>query len=179
MKKEYQLQRIDGQMIYSAETNSWKECVEKAVQEDIDLSYAHLANTDLRAAKLTGARLHGVCLEGADLYMAHLQNADLSAANLKYVVLVDADLRNANLSGAVLINTVLRGADLRGADLDYSMWFFGCETFGCIADERLAAQLAYHFCRINFQACPEAEDVQKILKSLGNKFHRAFECGKL
>jgi hypothetical protein len=42
---------------------------------------------------------------------------------------------------------------------------------------RIAAQLAYHFCRFDFQDCEEAKQVQAALKDLANKFHRTKECG--
>jgi len=113
--------------------------------------------------KVTGAMLMEV--DGTDLSGANLSGANLSGA----------DLRGADLRGADL-----RGADLRGADLDFSSGpSLRCESFDFKADLRLAAQLAYHFCRINFEGCSEGQEAQKQLKDLANKFHRVEECGKI
>ena len=81
----------------------------------------------------------------------------------------------ANLSGANLSK-----ANLSGADLDFSSGLqFRCNSFGFKAGKRLAAQIAYHFCRIDFSGCEEAEKSQEDLKALANKFHRVKECGEI
>lgn len=70
----------------------------------------------------------------------------------------------------------LRGADLRGADIDYSCWPLWCGSLGVIVDKRIAAQLAYHFCRL---VCddPEVKEAQQAIKELANQFHRVNDCG--
>jgi len=73
----------------------------------------------------------------------------------------------------------LERANLEGANLDFASWPLWCGSFYVIADERLAAQLAYHFCRIEFQKCPDAIEAQAALASLANRFHRAGECGRI
>jgi hypothetical protein len=106
---------------------------------------------------------------------ADLREADLREANLRRADLWGADLGGANLRGANLW-----GANLRGADLDFSSGIsFCCASFGFKADIRLAAQMAYHFCRIDFSGIPEAIEAQKILRDLANKFHRVDECGEI
>lgn len=79
-----------------------------------------------------------------------------------------ADLRSADL----------RSADLRDADLDYNCWPLWCGSFNVIVDKKIAAQLAYHFCRL---ICDneEVKASQKALYPLANQFHRVEECGKL
>ena len=98
---------------------------------------------------------------------ANLREADLERANLRGAILWGADLRGADLWEANL-----RGADLRGADLDFSTFPFWCGSFRIMADLRLGAQLAYHFCMIDFKDCKEAVEAQKNLKDLANRFHR-------
>ena len=83
-----------------------------------------------------------------------------------------ADLTEANLRGADLA-----GADLRGADFDYSAWPLWCGSFGVKADRRLAAQLAYHFCRIDFGDDVVCLVAQDALVTLANEFHHVGEIG--
>ena len=94
-------------------------------------------------------------------------------ANLGGADLGRADLRRANLGGANL-----EGADLGGADLDYSCWPLWCGSLGARVCKRIAAQLAYHFCRL---VCddPEVIAAQNALIPLANQFHRVDDCGKI
>ena len=106
--------------------------------------------------------------ERADLQGADLRGADLREANLREANLWEADLREADL----------RGAYLREADLDYSCWPLWCGSLGVRVCKRIAAQLAYHFCRLDCDD-PEVIAAQNAIIPLANQFHRADECGKL
>ena len=99
-------------------------------------------------------------------------------ANLRGANLQDADLQGANLRNANLQDADLQGANLQGADLDYNCWPLCCGSFNVIVDKKIAAQLAYHFCRL---ICDDEEvkASQKALYPLANQFHRVEECGKL
>lgn len=134
--------------------------------------------TEGKQANLRNANLRGADLQDADLRGADLQGANLRKANLRGAYLQDADLRDANLWGADLRKANLRGADLQGADLDYNCWPLCCGSFNVIVDKKIAAQLAYHFCRL---ICDDEEvkASQKALYPLANQFHRVEECGKL
>ena len=136
--------------------------------ERADLQGADLRGADLREADLRGANLWEADLRGADLRGANLWEADLWGANLW-----EADLRGADLRGANLWE-----ADLRGADLDYSCWPLWCGSLGVRVCKRIAAQLAYHFCRLDCDD-PEVIAAQNAIIPLANQFHRADECGKL
>ncbi len=161
--------RITSKVLFSMETDSIKVCLEAAIKAKADLQGADLQGADLHGADLWGAYLQGADLQGADLQGADLQGADLHGANLRW-----ADLRRADLRGAYL-----QGAYLRGANLDFSCFPLWCGSFNIKADMRLATQLAYHFCKINFENCPEAKEMQEKMKDLANKFHRVDECGKI
>ena len=118
--------------------------------------------------------------EKADLQWADLRGADLRWADLRWADLRGADLQEADLRGADLRGADLQEADLRWADLDISSGIhFACKTFGFKADLRLAAQIAYHFCRIDFGDCQEAIEARGALVDLANKFHRVEECGRI
>ena len=129
-------------------------------------------------ANLRDANLRGANLWGADLWDANLWGADLWGANLRRADLQGANLRDANLWGADLWGANLRRANLQGANLDYSCWPLWCGSFGVRVCKRIAAQLAYHFCRLD---CDDQEVIaaQNALIPLANQFHRADECGKL
>ncbi len=106
------------------------------------------------------------CKEGGE--RADLGGVDLGGADLRR-----ADLRRADLWGADL-----RRADLRGTNLDYSCWPLWCGSLDVKVDIRIAAQLAYHFCRL---VCDDPAYIQarNALVPLANTFHRADECGRL
>ena len=72
----------------------------------------------------------------------------------------------------------LRDADLRGADLDFSCWPLWCGSLDVVVDKRIAAQLAYHFCRL---VCddPGYIKARNDILDFANEFHRVKECGKL
>ena len=119
-------------------------------------------------ANLGEADLRGADLGEADLWRADLWRADLGETNLG-----EANLGEANLGGANL-----KGANLKGANLDYSCWPLWCGSLGVRVCKRIAAQLAYHFCRL---VCddPEVIAAQNALIPLANQFHRVDECGKI
>ncbi len=87
-------------------------------------------------------------------------------------------LRGADLRGAALRNSNLRKADLRGAALDYSNWTLWCGSFDVKVDKQIAAQLAYHFCRLDCDD-PEFIEARNAIIGFANQFHRAKECGEL
>jgi len=147
-----------------------------------DLRWADLEGADLRRADLRRADLRWADLEGANLREADLREADLEGANLREADLRRADMREADLEGANLREADLRRADLRRADLreadlDYAAWPLWCGSLGTKADRRLAAQLAYHFCRIDFGDDELCKDIQEALVPLANEFHRVGEIG--
>ncbi len=111
------------------------------------------------------------CKEGGE--RTNLVGAHLRGAHLR-----EADLRGANLVGADLWGASLWGADLVGANLDYSCWPLWCGSLDVKVDIRIAAQLAYHFCRL---VCDDPAYIQarNVLVPLANTFHRADECGRL
>lgn len=114
-------------------------------------------------------RFHGMWLRSENGgKRAVLRCADLRSADLR-----GADLQDANLQGANL-----RGANLRGADLDYSYWPLWCGSLDVKVDRRIAAQLAYHFCRLDCDD-PDYIEARNAIVNFANEFHRVEECGWL
>ncbi|MFA5323307.1 MAG: pentapeptide repeat-containing protein [Smithella sp.] len=120
-----------------------------------------------------------LCVEAAVKSGSDLSGSDLSGADLSGADLSGADLRGSDLRGSVLSGSDLRGSDLSGSNIDFSSGFsFKCTSFNIKIDLKIAAQLAYHFCRMDCDA-PEFITARNALVDLGNKFHRVEECGKL
>nr|DAH37240.1 MAG TPA: pentapeptide repeat protein [Caudoviricetes sp.] len=117
-------------------------------------------------------------LEYADLEDANLEDADLRGANLRGANLRGANLRGANLEDANLRGANLRGANLEDANLDFSCWPLWCGSLDVKVGARIAAQLAYHFCRLE---CDDTEyiEARNAIVDFANRFHRADECRKL
>lgn len=124
------------------------------------------------------ADLRGVNLWRADLREADLRVANLRGANLQEADLWGADLRGANLRGADLREGDHWVANLRGANLDYSCWPLWCGSLDVKVDARIAAQLAYHFCRLDCDD-PDYIAARNAILDFANTFHRVKECGKL
>ena len=89
-----------------------------------------------------------------------------------------ADLSKADLRGAVLRKADLQGADLRESNIDYSCWPLWCGSLSVKVDARIAAQLAYHFCRLDCDD-PDYIAARNAILDFANTFHRVKECGKL
>lgn len=84
----------------------------------------------------------------------------------------------ANLRGADLRGAYLREAVLREVNIDYSCWPLWCGSLDVKVDARIAAQLAYHFCRLGCDD-PGYIAARNAILDFANTFHRAEECGKL
>ena len=156
----------------------WEADLWEADLREADLREANLREADLRGASLRGANLRRADLREADLRGASLRGADLREANLREADLREANLREADLRGASLRGANLRRADLREANLDYSCWPLWCGSLDVKVDKKIAAQLAYHFCRLDCDD-PEYIKTRNAILSFANQFHRVNECGML
>ncbi|WP_251390629.1 pentapeptide repeat-containing protein [Mediterraneibacter agrestimuris] len=165
-----------------------KEWIDGKGGKCANLRGADLRGTILRGADLRGADLSGADLREANLHRANLREADLGGADLRGVNLRETNLRGANLRGADLREAGLYRADLReaglcranlrGADLDFSTLPLWCGSLKMTVDKRIAAQIAYHFCRL---VCDDVEflEARNSILKFANKFHRVDECGVL
>lgn len=111
--------------------------------------------------------------ERADLREANLRWADLRGVDMRCTDIRCTDMRWSDTRWADI-----RGSDIRGVNLDFACWPLWCGSLDVIVDKRIAAQLAYHFCRI---ICDddEVKAAQKALAPLANQFHRVAECGRI
>jgi uncharacterized protein YjbI with pentapeptide repeats len=83
----------------------------------VDLSGSSLRSINLKAAKLSKARLSGADFLEADLSGALLLDVDLSSANMSNANLSSTDLSKSNLSGAKLSGADLSSANMSNANL--------------------------------------------------------------
>jgi len=153
-----------GNVLFSLEVETLRECVAQALKAGADLREANLQGADLREADLREANL-----QGADLQEANLQGADLQGADLRGAILQRANLQRADLQGADLRYANLRGADLRyanlrGANLDFSSFPLWCGSTNVISDDRLFSQLFFHLTRLNVEEC--SGGVQEAMEAL-------------
>ena len=77
--------RYTGEVIFSGDYETTRQCVEAALSSGADLSEADLSEADLSRANLSGADLIGANLSRANLRWADLSRAYLSRANLQGV----------------------------------------------------------------------------------------------
>jgi uncharacterized protein YjbI with pentapeptide repeats len=78
---------------------------------------------------------------------------------------------------ADLTSADLRGANLTNANLDYSCLPLWCGSLDMIVDRRIAAQIAYHFCRLECDD-PDFIAARSAIVDFANTFHRVEECGR-
>jgi hypothetical protein len=97
---------------------SFKDAVEEAIRQGVDLSYADLFGTmlpriDLHGAKLNHAILQFSNLEGADLRGADLEFANIARANLSKADLSGAKIRGCSFNKADFTNTIMPDFPMR------------------------------------------------------------------
>lgn len=97
---------VTNRVIFEGTFKTLKDCVETAVELNLDLSYADFSCAELSGANLSNGRLHHVSFRHA-----FLRYADLRYANISNVCLSRANLHGANL----------HGADIYKSDLDHVM----------------------------------------------------------
>jgi uncharacterized protein YjbI with pentapeptide repeats len=88
--------RRTNDIIWESQKTTYKEAVEEALKNKVNLSGANLSG-----ANLSGANLSGVSLSWANLSWANLSGVSLSGANLSGVSLSGADLSGVDLSGTL------------------------------------------------------------------------------
>ncbi len=88
-----------------------------------DFSGAHLKQSNLRQAVLTGARFTRARLNNSDLSEAQCEAADFSGATLTGSMFIRTDFRRARLNEANLMGAMLQKSRLEGADLSFANLF--------------------------------------------------------
>lgn len=120
MKQQEIRHKNSGEIIYAGQFNSFKECLETAVKDNIDLSYAALTHKNLSHANLDDARLDhadfsGSNLIGGNLSEASLNHADFTNCSLESACLAFSSLRHCNFTNARFGGTYIEGAIIDSA----------------------------------------------------------------
>jgi hypothetical protein len=170
------------------ESNFQKAVLWGANFQEADLCKANFQEAVLRESNFQKADLRGANFQKADLcesnfqkavlWGANFQEADLCKANFQEAVLRESNFQKAVLWGADFRRAYLWRTNFQKADIDYSCWPLWYGSFGVKIDKRIAAQLAYHFCRTICDD-PEVVAAQNALLPLANQFHRVNECGEI
>ena len=147
----------------------------KQAIEDMLNSHAKWLNNEYDGQR---ADMRGADMQGANMRHANIRGANFGGTNMRCADMRGADMQDADMWGADMQGANMRGADMRGADIDYACWPLWCGSFDVIVDARIAAQLAYHFCRL---VCDDPMYIaaRNAIVEFANQFHRVDECGRL
>lgn len=121
VQKLYRYDTYD--LIFEADCESIRKCVELAVWKNIDLSYVDLSHQDLSDINLDDATIRKANFRGTDLRGANMSEGDFSGS----------DFSNSILHGACLNESVMRHAAFVGArfgDTDCAGTIFEKSCFG-------------------------------------------------
>lgn len=110
IKKIYS--RETSKVLFEGNFKSKKQCIEKAIRNNICLHNANMYGLNLYRANLKNADLRWIDFSEADLCEANLENSDL-----RYSIFIGTDLTSANLTNANLMGTEISKAYLRNANL--------------------------------------------------------------
>lgn len=122
------LSRQNNKMLFEGQFGSFVECLERAVEENIDLGHAdlrqrNLSNASLDDAWLTHADFTGANLGGANLSEARLSGARFTNAGLYNTCLAYSDMQHCRFEHAGFGAT-----DIAGSNISFSR-FAGLSCF--------------------------------------------------
>lgn len=100
------------QIIYQCKINDIKQCLEKAIQENIDLDGADLRNKDLRNINLDGTSLKNIQFQNCDLTGANISEATLDHCNFSYAKLIDCCLYETEIKHCHFKETFFAATDI-------------------------------------------------------------------
>ena len=125
----FEIKRTEsGMVIFSCEAKTFKECLEKAVSQGVDLSFADLSGQDLSGANLSRAKMIFANLSWSDLSNAQMalsmcSFADFTSAKMEHTCLRNSEIKEANFTRANMRYAVASGSCLYGSKFDYADLF--------------------------------------------------------
>lgn len=121
--KNYKLRSVKtGKTLFEGAFLSFADCLEKAVLEQIDLSFADLRNTNLTHASLDGGILSYADFTDANLSGANLSECDLHGASFMNTSLYNACLCESDLTGCNFKGASFGATDINGSLLNRSIF---------------------------------------------------------
>lgn len=90
----------DQTILFEGDFDSWKDCLESAVDQNVSLDHILLENMDLQSANLDGAQMD----------YAHVRHCDLRGANLSEVSMIKSKWSGCNMGHACMWETQAIGA---------------------------------------------------------------------
>lgn len=138
-----------------------------------DLSEAYFDNVCWDGMRLLGMDFHCAIFVKCSFIDADLERCDFSRA-----CCLNSDFTNARLVGVNFHGCELANANFISADIDYASLPMSCNSLHLTVDQRIAVQMAYHFCALNCDD-PAFITARNAILDFANTFHRVEECGKL
>ena len=108
MEKTIEIKRLNGRdiiFLYTCEDNTMEKTLEKAVKENVDLSFANLSYRVLSGVNLSNANLKYALFIGSKLNKVNFNGANLRGTIFGYSELTDVDFTDADLRWADLYGT--------------------------------------------------------------------------
>ena len=108
MEKTIEIKRLNGRdiiFLYTCEDNTMEKTLEKAVKENVDLSFANLSYRVLSDVNLSNANLKYASFVGSKLNKVNFNGANLRGTIFGYSELTDVDFTDADLRCADLYGT--------------------------------------------------------------------------
>lgn len=111
-----------GKILFQGDFEDIKQCLETAVSQRIDLSYADLENAKLINANLDGGIFKGACFDGANLAGANMSEAYLSGASFRGAALHNTCMAESIMRGCDFVGAAFGATEIAGADISSSMF---------------------------------------------------------
>ncbi len=118
--RTYVISSKNQKTLFEGQFNSFNECLEHAVNNNVDLSHADLKHKNLTNINLDDARLTYADLTGANLTGANLSEARLLGANFTNAALHSCCLAYSDLQHCLFNQTAFGATDITGANISFS-----------------------------------------------------------
>jgi uncharacterized protein YjbI with pentapeptide repeats len=150
-------QKQSGSILFQGDYQSFKHCIEDAVNQNISLKNADFSHQNLSNAMLDDADFEGADFSHANLTGANLTHTNLSSCDFSHATLYNCFLSLSSMHKCNFSYAFFGGTDIAGALIDYAS-FAGSSTFSLafINTESMMGCTYYHdeTMRIEFNQPP-------------------------
>ena len=143
----------------------------------LDFSNCHLEDAVLdgmsfRNCNFSFAMMKGASMVQTDFTRCNLSNVQLRDAKMMFASFDHCNLKRAKLNYADIRQVNFYRSELIDINIDFSSWPMWCGTKNSIVGEKLAQQIAAHFCALICDD-PETKRMQALLLDYARNSHRA------